>query len=619
MQGKVVEQSQAHRYGDIFRVLWENRTELPYAWAILNHGVCDVCSLGPYGFRDSVVDGVHLCMRRLKSLKLNTMAALDLGATADLNRLRRFGPEQLQSLGRLAHPMIRRRSEPGFVRCSWDESFELICRAIHDTAPHAMGFVATPHGRTNEIYYAFQKLARILGSNNIALSSHPSRHDAVSGLKCTLGYGAPTCSLSDWIGTELLIIFGADGLTDYPLTKKYLRRARKAGTRIIAVTPLVRTKAETDWTSSLGRRKVQERISTPYRFQLRAGGEIAFINGILKTLIANDQVDLEFIDKHTARFDTLREALQTQSWEMLEHCSGVSRSAMQEFAIQYGAARSAVFVYTGEFTDCEFAGAKVKAIVNLALARGMLGREKCGIMPIGAQSSMQAGGECGAEPDQFPGGFLVNENSARRLSNLWRHPVPSNPGLTLPRMIDAAYAHQIKFFYFLGGDSLETSPDDSYAAEALSRVPVRIYQDLVLKPSMLLEPSDAVLVLPAQTRYEQRTGGTCTSTERRIRFTPELTGHKIGESRPEWEIVSSIGRKSMPNGELLFPFHNSQAIREEMSRVMPIYQGIEKITKEGDQLQWGGPQLYRDGFKIMPGNRALFSALEPTAGNESDQ
>ncbi len=67
----------------------------------------------------------------------------------------------------------------------------------------------------------------------------------------------------------------------------------------------------------------------------------------------------------------------------------------------------------------------------------------------------------------------------------------------------------------------------------------------------------------------------------------------------------------MPNGDKLFPFHDTQAIREEMSRVMPIYQGIEKLTKEGDQLQWGGPRLYSDGFTVMPANRALFTALEP--------
>ena len=59
----------------------------------------------------------------------------------------------------------------------------------------------------------------------------------------------------------------------------------------------------------------------------------------------------------------------------------------------------------------------------------MLGREKCGIMPIRGHSGVQGGGECGAEPDKFPGGFSVNDDTARRFSNLWHHPVPSNPGL----------------------------------------------------------------------------------------------------------------------------------------------------------------------------------------------
>jgi hypothetical protein len=48
-----------------------------------------------------------------------------------------------------------------------------------------------------------------------------------------------------------------------------------------------------------------------------------------------------------------------------------------------------------------------------------------------------------------------------------------------------------------------------------------------------------------------------------------------------------------------------------MSRVMPIYRGIEKLKKEGDQLQWGGPFLFKDGFAGMPDNRARFTALDP--------
>ncbi len=84
----LVGQSKPHHYREMLGVLWENKAELPYAWNILKHGVCDGCSLGPYGLRDNVMDGVHLCMTRLKLLKLNTMGALDMSATRDINRLR---------------------------------------------------------------------------------------------------------------------------------------------------------------------------------------------------------------------------------------------------------------------------------------------------------------------------------------------------------------------------------------------------------------------------------------------------------------------------------------------------------------------------------------------------
>jgi predicted molibdopterin-dependent oxidoreductase YjgC len=179
-------------------------------------------------------------------------------------------------------------------------------------------------------------------------------------------------------------------------------------------------------------------------------------------------------------------------------------------------------------------------------------------------------------------------------------------------MIEAANRGELNFLYSIGGNLLETMPDRNFIESALERVAVRVHQDIVLNTSMLLDAEEAVLILPAQTRYEQRGGGTTTSTERRIRFTPEIPGHQIGHSLPEWEIPAIIGRRVMPNGDLLFPYENTLSIREEMSRVMPIYQGIEKLQKEGDHLQWGGPFLYKAGlFNAMPNGRALFSALSP--------
>jgi molybdopterin-dependent oxidoreductase alpha subunit len=603
--------TKARHYRDILGVIWENRKEIPYAWNVLNHGVCDGCSLGPYGLRDNVLDGVHLCMTRLKWMRQNTMGAADLASLSDVRRLRGMEPQRLRSLGRLAYPMIRRKGQRGFLRISWDEALDIIAKGIRNIAPNEMAFFATSRGLTNEVYYAFQKLARVLGTNNVDLCSRLCHAAGVSGLKATLGYGAPTCSLSDFIGTDMLVIFGSDLTDNQPVTTKYLRYAQKAGTRIVVVSPVSERGRERYAAAPLATSAAFGSNPMEDSFQVRLGGDIAFINGVLKFLILAERTNQSFIDRHTTGFSELAAALEAQSWDMLEQRSGVAREGMQRFAETYSQARTAVFVYSVELTQHEFAVDNVKAVVNLALARGMLGRDKCGIMPIRGQSGVQGSGECGAEPDEFPGGFAVNDDTARRFSNLWHHPVPSKPGLKGPRMIEAAHEGGIKFLYSIGGDLLETMPDPNFVADALAQVPLRVHQDIALNASMLLDTTDTVVLLPGQTRYEQHGGGTSTSTERRIRFTPEIPGHRIGETLPEWKIPVLIGRKSMSNGDKLFPFQDAQAIREEMSRIMPIYQGIEKLTKEGDQLQWGGPQLYKDGFTTMPENRALFTLLDP--------
>ena len=608
----LVGQTKPHHYREMLGVIWENKTELPYAWNILKHGVCDGCSLGPYGLRDNVMDGVHLCATRLKLLKLNTMGALDMSVPKDINALRALEPEKLRSLGRLSYPMIRREGEGGFSRISWDDAINVVTKAIRSTPSHRLGFFATSRGLTNEVYYVFQKLARVLGTNNVDLCSRLCHAASVSGLKATLGVGAPTCSLSDFIGTQLLVIFGSDLANNQPVTTKYMHYAKKQGTRIVVVNPMREYGLERYWVPSVATSALFGTKLMDDFFQVRVGGDIAFINGIIKTLIALNRVDQEFIAKRTTGYEVLKAALGAQSWEMLENRSGLSRQEMERFALLYGHARSAVFVYSTGLTQHEFGVDNVKAIVNLALIRGMLGRDKCGIMPMRGHSGDQGAGECGAEPDKFPGGFSVNDESARRVSNLWRHPVPSTPGLRVPEMIEAASNSDLGFLYSIGGNLLETMPNRNFIARALERVAVRVHQDIVLNSSMLLDAEQAVLILPGQTRYEQRGGGTITNTERRIRFSPEIPGHQIGHSLPEWEIPAIIGRHAMPNGDLLFPYENTQNIRDEMSRVMPIYQGIEKLRKEGDHLQWGGPFLHKAGqFSGMPNGRALFSVLNP--------
>ena len=596
-------------YREMLRVAWENRDNLPYAWRILRHGVCDGCSLGPRGLRDDVIPGPHLCLTRLQLLRLNTMPALDPRVLEDVGALQGRPERALRRLGRLPYPFLRERGAPGFRRVSWDEAVGRVADRLKRAPPDRQGYLVTSRGLTNEAYYTIQKLARVMGGNNVDLCSRLCHAASVAGLKSTLGYGAPTCSLKDLIGTELLILMGTDLANNQPVTMKYIHEAKRQGTRVVVVNPLRETGLTRYWVPSIASSAIAgTRIMDDF-FPVSIGGDIAFLNGSLKHLIAGGHVDRVFVDAHTAGFDEMRASLDGQTWERLEAGSGLTRDEMARFAALVGRARTAVLVYSMGLTQHRFGVDNVKAVANLMLARGFLGREKCGILPIRGHSGVQGGGEIGCEPNKFPGGD-VDEANAARLSAAWGAPVSGKPGLFMGEILAACHEGRIDVLYNLGGNPLETMPDTKYMRAALERVPLRVHQDIVVNTAALLDAVEETILLPAQTRYEQEGGGTATSTERRIRFTPTIPGPRPGEARAEWEIPCLIGRRAHPDGARLFPYRGPADVRREIAGVMPLYRGIERLEREGDSVQWGGPFLYKDGdFSKMAGGRARFTAL----------
>jgi molybdopterin-dependent oxidoreductase alpha subunit len=596
-------------YLEMIQIAWENRDNLPYAWRILTRGVCDGCSLGPRGLRDDVISGVHLCMTRLKLLRLNTMGPIPDDRLRDLGPLRAMSNEALHQLGRLPYPLIHRAGSDTLHRLSWDEAFAIVREELEAVPGERMGFFATSRGLVNETYYAFQKVARLLGSNHVDLCARLCHAASVAGLKETLGVPAPTCSLKDMIGADLVVIMGSHLANNQPVTMKYLCYAKRRGTRIVVVNPMREPGLERYWVPSDVRSALFGTRLMDDFFQVGVGGDIAFMHGVLKQLIAHEWLDGEFIARRTSGFDELRELVQGITWETLERESGLGRGDMLRFAERYARAKTAVFVYSMGLTQHRFGVDNVKALVNLALARGMLGREKCGVMPIRGHSGVQGGGECGVDPDKYPGGFEVAHSEDRaRFEELWGAPLPAWKGKRTLQMLEAAHQGAIDFLYSLGGNLLETMPDRAYMQEALARVKLRVHQDIVLNTSSLLA-GRAVILLPAQTRYETPGGGTATSTERRIRFTPEIEGPRIAEARPEWEIPVRLAIAARPALAARFAWRGTPDIRAEMARAMPLYAGIESLAGEGQWVQWGGERLFTDGFTRMPDGRARFTPV----------
>ena len=595
-------------FRDMARVVWKNRDNLPYAWKVLSRGVCDGCALGVAGFHDWTIEGVHLCMTRLNLLRLNTMPALAPEQLEDVSALQGFSNQQLRELGRLPYPMVREKGARGFRRISWDEAFDRAARKIRSIDPRRWAMFVTARGVTNEVYYLAQKAARSLGTNNVDNAARLCHAPSTTAMKATIGVSATTCSYKDWWGTDLLIFFGSNPANDQPVTTKYIHEAKKCGTKVVLVNPYLEPGMERYWVPSSAKSALFGTKIADYWFPVSQGGDIAFLYGVLKILFENHWQDERFIRNHTAGFSELRNKALSLEWADLEQQAGLPRKVMEEFAQLIRDAKTAVLVWSMGITQHVFGVDAVQMILNLGLSKGYVGRDRCGLMPIRGHSSVQGGAEMGAYSTVFPGGKNIDPAQAALLSAQYGFAVPDWPGLTTPEMVDAAAEGDLDLLYSLGGNFLRTLPDPEYVRRALANVPMRIHQDIILTDQMLIEAKEEVLLFPAKTRYEQDDGGTETITERRIVFSPEIP-RQVGEAKAEWKILRELAIRTRPELSWKFGCETGQQTREEIARVVPFYEGVQRLGKTGDAVQYGGPHLCADWKFPTPDGKAHFRAV----------
>jgi predicted molibdopterin-dependent oxidoreductase YjgC len=120
--------------------------------------VCPYCGVG-CGLFIAVDDGVVTGLEYMRDHPTNEGALCPKGnACLDIV----YHPE------RLRYPL--KRVNGGVERITWDEALTLLATNLNriqsETGPDSLGFLASAKA-TNEENYLFQKLARLLGTNNV--------------------------------------------------------------------------------------------------------------------------------------------------------------------------------------------------------------------------------------------------------------------------------------------------------------------------------------------------------------------------------------------------------------------------------------------------------------------
>jgi predicted molibdopterin-dependent oxidoreductase YjgC len=232
---------------------------------------------------------------------------------------------------------------------------------------------------------------------------------------------------------------------------------------------------------------------------------------------------------------------------------------------------------------------------------------------VRGHSGVQGGAEMGAYATAFPGGEPVDDEHARIWGDRWGFDVRGDVGLTAPEMVDAAARGDLDVLFVDGSNLLEVMPDPARVEAALATVPLRVHQDIVLTSQMFVEGDDVIL-LPAATRYEQEGGGTSTTTERQIAFSPQVADPP-GDARSEWRIFAELAARVAPSAADRFAWEDNVALRTEIADLVPMYAGIEGLEQVGDAVQYGGRHLCPGGRFPTPSGRARFSVVDiaPTA------
>ncbi len=618
---------------DTMKIAWDNKDNLGYASRILTKGVCDGCALGVAGLQDQTLKGPHMCTTRLNVLRLNTAPAIKEEILhADIDELRKYDSTELRKLGRIPYPLIRRKGERRFSRLTWDDAMDMIADKMKQLDPKQYAFYLTSRGITNESYYVAAKVARFLGANNIDNASRICHSPSKTALKRSIGVGASTCNYQDWFGADVLLFWGSVASNASPVSSKYMLEAKKRGAKIIVVNPYKEPAMDKYWVPSNAESALFGTKLADDFYQVNIGGDIAFMHGIMKHWFEMEEkqhgsaINHEFVQEHVNAYDELKAHVESQSWDEIVKSSGITKERIIELSELLANSKNAVYAWALGLTMHAFASDNISQVANLALLRGHLGRKYNGLMPFRGHSSVQGSGEMGADPFVLPGGDFVEDN-IQRMEKIWGFDIPrwqgDVVGVTLENIVlPEDHERKVKLYYMSGGNFLETMPDPDFIAKALAELDVRVHQDIILNTSTLVDAKEAVIVLPAKTRYEQDGGGTSTSTERMVYFSPEIEGNKnhIEEARSEWKIYIDLAKRVKPDTAHLVDFKTGQDIRNEIAIANTNYEGVQHLKKQGDVFQWGGAWLCEDGVCPTPDGKGNLLPVEiPDMGKKEGQ
>lgn len=575
--------------------------------AMRSRNACKTCALGMGGqvggMRNEAGHWPEVCKKSLQAMVGDMQAGLrpEFFAKYSIAQLRAFSPRELEWCGRLTAPLYAGPGDTHYRVIDWEQALGRLSAQLSHTTPEQTFFYASGRSST-EAGFLLQLFARLYGTNYVNNCSYYCHQASGVGLGQALGTGTATVTLDDVEKTDLFILIGGNPASNHPRLMRSLMQVRRRGGDVIVINPvkelgLINFRIPSDVRSLL----FGSRIASLY-IQPHIGGDIALLHGVARMVIEQGHADDSFIANSTEGFAAFRERVLAHSWEELERSSGVDRQTMKQMADLYCRKKAAIFGWTMGITHHEHGVDNVRAIVNLALLRGMVGKPQAGLLPIRGHSNVQAMGTVGVVPDL----------KKTVLDNLETHlgvALPRSPGMDTMACMRAAHEGRIKTAFCLGGNLYGSNPDATFAAQALSRIDQITYLSTTLNTGHAHGTGRETLILPVLARDEEPQPTTQESMFNFVRLSDGGPARVPARSEPA--IIADLGRRVLGERSPVDWVALGQLchVREMIAKIVPGLEQLADIERSKKEFHIPGRILRAPRFNTSSG-KALFKAVE---------